>query len=192
MLLGGDEFGHSQGGNNNPYCQDSELSWYNWELVRSPAGEALRAYVARLIALRRELQTLRSGYFQHGRLQPLRRLRDIEWFDERGRAMRPEDWEYWEGRLLSLRRAQRLDAEHAEVTLLLINNSATSFTFELPAPPLPWVLRLDSAQPQQSEQRLEAASLEVAAHSVQLLSAAVNAPAPDPVDGAAPLSEPPS
>ena len=45
MLLAGDEFGHSQGGNNNAYCQDNEITWLNWETIR-PEDEALRIFVA--------------------------------------------------------------------------------------------------------------------------------------------------
>ena len=52
------------------------------------------------IQLRREYCTLRSGYYQHGRLEPVPQVRDIEWFDENGDVMRAEDWQYTEGRLL--------------------------------------------------------------------------------------------
>ena len=52
MLLGGDEFGRSQGGNNNAYCQDNEISWYDWSLLSEPAGKALHAFTRRVLALR--------------------------------------------------------------------------------------------------------------------------------------------
>ena len=51
MLLAGDEFGRTQHGNNNAYCQDNEITWLDWE---HPAGEALRTFVRTLIPLRRE------------------------------------------------------------------------------------------------------------------------------------------
>jgi pullulanase/glycogen debranching enzyme len=54
MLLGGDEFGRTQHGNNNAYAQDNELSWFDWAQALSPAGSEQRAFVARLIQLRRE------------------------------------------------------------------------------------------------------------------------------------------
>ncbi len=92
MLLGGDEFDRTQNGNNNAYCQDSELSWFDWSLAESARGRELRAYVARLVGLRREQRCLRSDYFQHGLIEVLPQVRDIEWFDESGDIMRPEDW----------------------------------------------------------------------------------------------------
>src|SRR6185369_3676904 len=50
MLLAGDEFGRTQKGNNNAYCQDNEISWLDWQMAYSPQGMALTDYVARLIA----------------------------------------------------------------------------------------------------------------------------------------------
>ena len=105
MLLGGDEFGRTQHGNNNAYAQDNEVSWFDWSQALSPAGVEQRAFVARLIQLRREFCSLRSDYYQHGRIEPLPQVRDIEWFDESGDIMRDEDWQYTEGRLLCVRRA---------------------------------------------------------------------------------------
>jgi glycogen operon protein len=171
MLLGGDEFGRTQNGNNNAYCQDSELSWFDWALLDSQAARQLRAYVGRLIALRREHRCLRSDYFQHGLLEPLPQVRDIEWFDENGDTMRPEDWGYWEGRLLCVRRAVRLPAGNSELCLLLANNTTEQHVFQLPQPLFSWVLRLDSANPTLTDRALAALQVEVAPHSVQLLTA---------------------
>src|SRR5262249_1545551 len=70
MLLAGDEFGRTQGGNNNAYCQDSEVSWLDWTQAASPGGVALSTYVARLIALRRAHPVLRHGRFLHGTSHP--------------------------------------------------------------------------------------------------------------------------
>ena len=63
MLLGGDEFGHSQHGNNNPYCHDSELTWLDWAQAEAPAGVEQQRYVSRLLQLRRDHCTLRSAIF---------------------------------------------------------------------------------------------------------------------------------
>ncbi|HEX4050947.1 MAG TPA: glycogen debranching protein GlgX [Steroidobacteraceae bacterium] len=171
MLLGGDEFGRTQHGNNNAYCQDSELSWHDWSLADSPRGRALRAYVARLIALRREQRCLRSPYFQHGLIEPLPQVRDIEWFDENGDTMRPEDWGYWEGRLLCVRRAMRLADGSGELCLLLVNSTLETHVFQLPQPLCNWMLRVDSAAPTLAERALESTQVDVAAQSVQLLTA---------------------
>jgi len=139
MLLGGDECGRTQHGNNNPYAQDSELSWFDWAQALSPAGIEQRAYVTRLIRLRREFCSLRSDYYQHGRVEPLPQVRDIEWFDESGDVMRPEDWQYGEGRLLSVRRARRLDEARVEISLMLTNNTSDSHSFQLPDPRFRWL-----------------------------------------------------
>ena len=177
MLLGGDECGRTQHGNNNAYAQDNELSWFDWTQALSPAGSEQRAYVARLIRLRREFSSLRSDYYQHGRIEPLPQVRDIEWFDESGDIMRPEDWQYTEGRLLSVRRARRLDEARVEVSLLLTNNTSDSHSFQLPEPRFRWWLRLNSADVQNADREIELAAIDVAAHSVQLLTAIVAAAA---------------
>ncbi len=173
MLLGGDEFGRTQHGNNNAYCQDSPLSWYDWRLAQSPAAQAHVAFVTRLIGLRRELTSLRCRYFQHGLLEPLAQVRDIEWFDENGDTMRPEDWQTWEGWQLCVRRAQRLDDGRTELCLLLANNTNDDQIFQLPQPLFPWRLRVDTADLNMVDQPIDQGTVRVAAQSMQLLSAVV-------------------
>ena len=60
MISGGDELGRTQGGNNNAYCQDNEVSWLDWRQAASPAGAALIAYVTRLAAIRRRTNSISS------------------------------------------------------------------------------------------------------------------------------------
>jgi isoamylase len=85
MLLGGDEVGRSQRGNNNAYCQDNELSWYDWE----HADHVLLEFTRRLIALRREHPVFhRRRWFQD---RPLR-VTDIGWFALDGQEMSEEQW----------------------------------------------------------------------------------------------------
>ena len=178
MLLSGDEFGHTQRGNNNPYCQDSELSWLDWAQAGSTSGLEQQLFVARLLQLRRDHCTLRSDYFQHGLFEPLPQVRDIEWFDENGDVMRPEDWQYEAGRLLCVRRALRLDEARAEVSLMLINTGSEARSFQLPQPQFHWTLRVDSASGALNDREIDRPQLEVAAHSLQLLTAVVEAPPP--------------
>src|SRR6202007_1340693 len=64
MLLGGDELGRTQRGNNNAWCHDDELSWYDWNL--SPRAEELRQFTRRLIELRREHPVFRRDSFLRG------------------------------------------------------------------------------------------------------------------------------
>jgi glycogen operon protein len=172
MLLGGDEFGRTQGGNNNAYCQDNEISWFDWKLAQSDGGRALADYVARLIRLREQHPTLRASSFMHGGADLLPGLPPVSWFNERGSAMRQGDWEYAEGRLLMLRRALSKGRRHVDVTLLLINGTGEPHHFTLPEPRLPWRLRIDSAHPEAPERNVEEGALELHGASVMLLSAA--------------------
>jgi isoamylase len=87
MLLGGDELGRTQGGNNNAYCQDNEVSWFDWGAV----DEELLAFTQRLIALRRDHPVLRRRRWFQGR--PIRGTIDILWFRPDGSEMTDEDWE---------------------------------------------------------------------------------------------------
>ena len=87
MLLGGDELGRTQGGNNNAYCQDNEVSWFDWEDV----DEDLLEYTRRLIALRREHPALRRRRWFQGR--PIRGTVDIAWLKPDGTEMSDEDWD---------------------------------------------------------------------------------------------------
>jgi isoamylase len=176
MLLGGDEFGRSQRGNNNAYAQDTDISWFDWTQALSASGQEQRRYVARLIRLRHDYVSLRSAYFQHGQSEPLPQVRDVEWFDENGDVMRPEDWGYTEGRLLTLRRAARLDETHVEITLMLTNSTDVAHTFQLPDPTFEWWLRLNSDDASAIDVKLERESLDVTPHSVQLLTAVVATP----------------
>ncbi|MBV8519392.1 MAG: glycogen debranching protein GlgX [Acidobacteria bacterium] len=89
MMLGGDEFGRTQHGNNNAYCQDNEISWFDWEHM----DDGLRAFVARVIQFRKDHPVFqRRGWF-HGR--PLRGtdVSDIGWFKPDGEPMTDEDWQ---------------------------------------------------------------------------------------------------
>ncbi|XAS66399.1 glycogen debranching protein GlgX [Micrococcaceae bacterium Sec5.7] len=97
MLLHGDELGRTQQGNNNGYCQDSELTWINWENVDQPLVE----FTSAVNALRARHPTFRRSRFFDGR--PVRRgegerLPDIVWLDVDGSTMQPEDWDSGFGR----------------------------------------------------------------------------------------------
>jgi isoamylase len=86
MLLGGDELGRTQGGNNNAWCQDNEISWYDWEAT----DEDLLEFTRRLIALRREHPVFRRRQFLHGTGEG---LPDVWWFRPDGRRMTKRDWD---------------------------------------------------------------------------------------------------
>jgi isoamylase len=88
MLLGGDEMGRSQGGNNNAYCQDNEVSWFDWDNV----DEGLLQFTSRLIAFRRDHPVFRRRRWFLGARIHGEGVRDIGWFRPDGELMGDEDW----------------------------------------------------------------------------------------------------
>lgn len=90
MILGGDEIGRTQSGNNNAYCQDNELSWYDWNLDQRKSG--LLQYVGELIRIRREHPVFRRRKFFQGRPIHGTGKKDIMWLRPDGREMTRRDW----------------------------------------------------------------------------------------------------
>ena len=93
MLLAGDELGRTQGGNNNAYCQDNEVSWLDW----AATDQALLAFVRSLARLRREHAVFRRrGWFQGKSIRPRKDgrkpLPDIAWLDPEGHEMTDQQW----------------------------------------------------------------------------------------------------
>lgn len=168
MLLAGDEFGRSQRGNNNAYCQDNEISWLDWNLARSAKGEALTRYTRRLIALRRSHPVLRCRAFLHGKEELAPGLLDIDWFDERGERLTPEAWNDGGHQLLMLRRAARSADGNIDILALLLNPLHENREFVLPSPIAETRLLVDSAQPD-DEEREVSSHVMVAAHSAALV-----------------------
>ena len=91
MLLGGDEMGRSQKGNNNGYCQDSEISWFDWELVSG--NQDLLDFTRELIYLRRQHPVFRRRKWFQGRAIHGAGISDIAWFNPDGSHMTDEQWE---------------------------------------------------------------------------------------------------
>ena len=101
MLLHGDEMGRTQGGNNNVYCQDNEISWVDWSLASKNA--ALIGFTAGVTALRAGHPVFRRRRFFAGR--PIRsgaELRDIAWFIPTGEEMTEQDWESGFGKSITV------------------------------------------------------------------------------------------
>ncbi len=96
MLLGGDEAGRTQWGNNNAYCQDNETSWFDWDNFDSD----LVTFTGALIALRREHTVLRRKRWFSGR--PIRGTIDLGWCRPDGAEMTDEDWETAHARCIGL------------------------------------------------------------------------------------------
>jgi isoamylase len=177
MLLAGDEFGRTQQGNNNAYCQDDEISWIDWSLADSAEGKALQAFTARLIALRRRYPIIHSRKFLYGQTELAPGLLDIAWFDERGLHLSGEDWNNPEGRALTMRRAElSADGSITGVSVLL-NASESALTFHLPPPDAQRRVLIDSADPEAPERDLSENTIEVRGYSAVVLIGVIPAPA---------------
>ncbi len=178
MLLAGDEFGRSQQGNNNAYCQDNELNWLDWKEAASEHGEAIMSFTSRLVALRHKYPVLRASTFLYGQEEIAPGVLDVDWFDERGEHLSTEDWGNAEGRALTMRRASRLQDGTVEVMTLLLNASSVPLHFTLPEPAtFSRRMLVDSANPDAEERDLEAGeTLEVCDRAAALFVSVLGHP----------------
>ncbi|KQQ58837.1 glycogen debranching protein [Rhizobium sp. Leaf311] len=143
MLLAGDEFGRSQMGNNNGYCQDSELSWVHWENLPTSA-EALRSFTARLIELRQTHSILRRDSWRDGT--------HATWLNPGGGEQTREQWEDLGSTTLGLRLTsggQMGDdaTEEWKDVLILFNPHDGAVEFKLPDADHGWAIELTTADP---------------------------------------------
>jgi glycogen operon protein len=169
MLLAGDEFGRTQNGNNNAYCQDNETSWVDWSLAESDEGRLLTDFAARVIGLRHRHPILRCTNFLHGRDKPAPDVLDIAWFDMRGQVISPEAWNDPKKRTLALRRATADADGKVPILTCLFNPTPEDRTFKLPPPRIATRLLLDSADPAGAEHDIVGESVSVKARSVVLV-----------------------
>jgi len=151
MLCGGDEWGRTQNGNNNAYCQDNEISWLNWE--RDEKQNALLDFTKKLIRLRREHPVFRRPKFFQGRKIHGSEIRDVMWFNEGGNEMSDEEWASPLVRCLEmLLSGDTVDVLNFqgepirdETFLLLLNGYHEAIPFMLPGEEhLEWELILDT------------------------------------------------
>ncbi|MBA3326901.1 MAG: glycogen debranching protein GlgX [Solirubrobacterales bacterium] len=180
MLLGGDELGRSQGGNNNAWCQDNEISWYDWDV--DERGMALLAFTKRVIALRQEHPVFRRRHFLLGEASEGAGLPDAWWFRPDGRKMTQRDWQQDDGHVLGLflngaefpYRSRRGEHITDNSFLLLFNAHHEEVTFTLPARRYgqSWALELSTADPQAEPGSLKArarGTLTTVARSITVL-----------------------
>jgi glycogen operon protein len=164
MISGGDEIGRTQGGNNNGYCQDNEISWTNWELSR--ADRELMDFTCRLIRIWKDHPVLRRRKFFQGRRIRGAEVLDIAWLDSSGREMTDDVWNSPGVKCLGVRlngdaidevdeRGQRIVGD---TLLLLLNAGSAPIPFVLPAtsPLERWETLIDTADPWTSGRRLRA------------------------------------
>jgi len=155
MMLGGDEFSRSQGGNNNAWCQDNEISWYSWE--HDDAQRKMLDFTKRVIALRQEHPVFRRRHFLRGEATGNSALPDAWWFRTDGRKMTARDWERGDRHVVGLflngeefpYRGRRGEQIGDESFLLLVNAYHEDVMFTLPARRWgqSWAIELGTADP---------------------------------------------
>ena len=143
MLLMGDEVGRTQNGNNNAYCQDNELSWFDWQAFGREEEDFL-AFTAGLIALRKRLPLLRQARFLHGDTALNDGTKNVTWLRPDRREMQGEDWSNGNSRSIGLMLAQN----GAAPLLILLNayHEDLEYSTPRPRPILEWRLLVDSAR----------------------------------------------
>jgi len=159
MLSGGDEFGRSQKGNNNVYCQDNPLAWQAW----SPSAEQADffAFVQRCLELRATHPVLRRRRFWRGRAVTGSNLKDLTWFEPSGREMTTTAWRQAFVRCLGMRLLgdaieepdDKGQAIRGDTLFLLLNAHHDAIEFSLPETGgrLHWEIELDTATPDVSQ-----------------------------------------
>jgi glycogen operon protein len=163
MLLAGDEFGRTQRGNNNAYCQDNEISWVDWRL-RSVNLDLLR-FVRLLAQLRRRHVEFRRETFLKGAASRAG-VKDVTWLNAAGTEMTQAQWQDGNLRALGIWFSKQNSLQGR--LLLLVNAGDGDQIFTLPPSPAiePWICQFDTAQDtreskslgQAREYRLEASS----------------------------------
>ncbi len=156
MLLGGDEFGRSQGGNNNAWCQDNEISWFHWEFDEEQ--ERLLDFTRRLISLRKRHPLFRRAKFLAGQELAGSGLPDVWWFRPDGRRMTKNDWDQADAHALGsflngselATRTQSGEQVEDESFIVLLNAHYEPVTFRLPPRRFGarWTLELSTSEPE--------------------------------------------
>jgi len=161
MLCAGDELGHTQDGNNNPYCQDNTLTWLNWEAQDAD----LLAFTQYLISLRHQLLPFANQWYSG--IADADGNYDLSWWNADGSALQGDAWHQPLQRAMGclIGRPGRCKSP----LLLLINSGATPETFTLPRGQ--WQAMLDTSHPRgQAVWRAASATpVPVVAHSMLLL-----------------------
>ena len=158
MLLGGDEFGRTQGGNNNAYCQDNEISWFDWDL--SDEQRRLLDFTRRLIDFRKRHPVFRRTDFLLGAETMGSGAPDVYWFRPDGRKMTERNWSRGDthtlGVFLNGAEIRTLTQQGAPVIddtfLILFNAQHEAVAFTLPAISYGrrWAHELSTAEPDEA------------------------------------------
>jgi isoamylase len=182
MLCGGDEMGRTQGGNNNAYCQDNELSWIDWNLKKR--DRELLEFTRRVARLRREHPTFRRRKFFRGREIRGSDVKDVTWIAPDGTEMTDQAWNSGLvrcfGMVLGGDAMEEFDERGVRVTddnfLLLFNADGGAMDFTVPdvGPASGWAIVLDTARPEleeDSEVRRDGQTLRMEGRSMAVMRA---------------------
>ena len=137
MICAGDEMGRTQGGNNNAYCQDNEISWLNWDLAEEDKN--FLAFVKRVIEIRKENPVFQRRKFFLGKaLNSSSKVKDVVWYNARGKEADGKDWGHKTiGALFNGLAINEMDEKGnpvmGDTMLLLLNGHFKQVTFKLPA-----------------------------------------------------------
>ncbi|HEX9260390.1 MAG TPA: glycogen debranching protein GlgX [Acidimicrobiales bacterium] len=164
MLLAGDEIGQTQGGNNNAYCQDNEISWLAWD--DSAEQRQMTAFVRTLLRIRREQPVLRRRRFFHGRAIRGTGIKDIYWVRPDGSEMTDADWSSGARALgvgLVGNQIDEVDEQgrriEGDTLVLLLNGSNEPVTYHVPGNNgARWERLVDTALPESRTESLGSTS----------------------------------
>ncbi|MGA0530379.1 glycogen debranching protein GlgX [Hansschlegelia sp. KR7-227] len=159
MILAGDEFGRTQGGNNNGYCQDNEISWVNWDLAEK--DEKLLAFTRKVTALRAAHPILRRSSFRDGM--------GLTWLNPGGGEQTPEQWADEGADCLGLH-LKAADGEEEAIIVFNSHDGAVPFTLPEREGGKPWSVVVDTERPEDDPREETGADpIDVAARSLLLL-----------------------
>jgi len=153
MLVAGDELSRTQGGNNNPYCLDSETSWVSWEL--NERSKEFLEFTKSVIELRKNEPLLRGLNFFSGELMEGSGQKDVTWLSHEGTELAGEAWNNPANRALGMRIVS--PETSAEGLLLLFNAAEKGVDFAIPTS-CQWEILLDTSVPAQKNAHLYQAS----------------------------------
>lgn len=153
MIVAGDEFGRTQQGNNNAYCQDNDISWVDWNI--GDEGRALIEFVRKLTTLRRTLPVLRRSRFLTGEYDEELDVADVKWLSPAGDALTGDHWDDASMRCFGLvidgrARVSGIRRPASDATLLLVFNAYHDMV-EFKLPDIPgsdqWTCLIDTNMP---------------------------------------------
>jgi glycogen operon protein len=167
MLQAGDEFGRTQRGNNNGYCQDNEISWMDWQLCSANAD--LVEFVRLLAAVRHGNPEFRRETFLRGTASRTG-VKDVSWLHPRGDEMTQNDWMDGNLRTLGALFGNRNNSAHRLLLLFNASDEAQAFRIPRASTGVPWSCRFDTARGHREVQTLNIAPCyPLVANSVALL-----------------------